>query len=75
LEEVLVSTDDDADLAAVVEALRQAGLSVTEVLTEVGVVIGTADSDKLASLSAVPGVAEVEPQRTIQLPPPDSPVQ
>lgn len=73
--QVLVSVADEAlaDLAVVVDALRQAGLSVTEVLVSVGVVTGTVDSDRMPSLSAVPGVLAVEPDRTIQLPPPDSP--
>lgn len=77
MEHVLVSVADEAlaDMSVVVDALRHAGLSVTEVLPSVGVVTGTVDSDRMPSLSAVPGVLAVEPDRTIQLPPPDSPVQ
>lgn len=77
MEHVLVSVADEAlaDMSAVVDALRLAGLSVTEVLSSVGVVTGTVDSDRMSSLSAVPGVLAVEPERTIRLPPPDSPVQ
>jgi hypothetical protein len=74
---VVVALEDErlADMSAVVDALRDAGLRVREVLTAVGVVTGTVDGDRLSSLSAVPGVAAVEPERTIGLPPPDTPIQ
>lgn len=75
--QVLISIADEAraDMSTVVEGLRQAGLTVTEVLDAVGVVTGSADSEVIPSLSAVPGVLHVEPERTIRLPPPDSPIQ
>ncbi|MGH3758895.1 hypothetical protein [Actinophytocola sp.] len=74
---VIVSVADDqlADLPAVVDALRDAGLRLGEVLIAAGVVTGTVDSDRISSLSAVPGVVDVERERTVGLPPPDSPVQ
>jgi hypothetical protein len=74
---VVVAVDDErlADLAAVVGALRDAGLRVGEVLAAAGVVTGTADSDRISSLSAVPGVVSVEAARTIGLPPPGESVQ
>jgi hypothetical protein len=74
---VVVAVDDvrRSDLAAVVDALRDAGLRVGEVLTAAGVVTGTADSERIPSLSAVPGVVSVGAARTIGLPPPDSSVQ
>jgi hypothetical protein len=76
-EQVVISVADDqvGDMASVVDALRHAGLRVTEVLDSVGVVTGTVDGDALGSLSTVPGVAEVERSRVFELPPPDSPVQ
>ncbi|GAB3443719.1 hypothetical protein [Actinophytocola sediminis] len=74
---VIVSVADDrlADLPTVVDALRRAGLTVTEVLDGAGVITGTVDQDAIAALSTVPGVADVEIQRDLRLPPPDSPVQ
>lgn len=76
-EQVVISIADDQvdDMSAVVEALRHAGLRVDEVLDSVGVVTGTVDGDALGSLSAVPGVAEVERSHVFEVPPPDSPVQ
>lgn len=76
-EQVIVSIADDQvdDMSTVVEALRDAGLTVTEVLDAAGVVTGTVDREALLSLSTVPGVADVERSRVYQLPPPDSPIQ
>jgi len=70
-EQVVISVADDqvADMDTVVEALRHAGLRVSEILDSVGVVTGTVDGDALGSLSTVPGVAEVERSRVFQLPP------
>lgn len=77
MERVLVTMTDKGldDLPTVVEALRGAGLTVTDVLEGIGVVSGTVDRAGLTALSTVPGVAEVERQNEIQLPPPDAPVQ
>jgi hypothetical protein len=76
-EQVIVSVADDQadDITTVVDALRGAGLTVTEVLDTVGVVTGTVSRDDLPSLLTVPGVADVERSRTYQVPPPDSPTQ
>lgn len=73
----MVSVADDrvGELATVVAALRRAGLRVATVLDAAGVVLGTVDAAALASLSSVPGVAGVERQREIRLPPPDSPAR
>jgi hypothetical protein len=76
-EQVVISVADDQvdDMSTVVDALRAAGLRVNEVLDSAGVVTGTVDGAALASLSAVPGVVDVERSRVYQVPPPDSPVQ
>jgi hypothetical protein len=70
-EQVVISVADDQvdDMDSVVEALRHAGLRVSEVLESVGVVTGTVDGEALRYLSTVPGVAEVERSRMFQLPP------
>jgi hypothetical protein len=76
-EQVVISVADDQvdDMSTVVAALRDAGLTVAEVLDSAGVVTGTVDGEALTSLSTVPGVVDVERTRVYQLPPPDSPVQ
>lgn len=72
-----VAVDDEYTdaLDGVVERLQGAGMEVDEVLPALGAVTGSADAGQLAALGNVEGVAAVEPARTIQLPPPDSPVQ
>lgn len=76
-EQVVISVADDQvdDMSSVVDALRHAGLRVTEVLDSVGVVTGTVDGNALGFLSTVPGVVEVERSRVFEVPPSDSPVQ
>lgn len=68
---VMVSIDDDSmtDLPRLVADLRQAGLQVDEVLDALGTVTGSIDRESVESLLAVPGVAHVEWQRDIHLPP------
>ncbi|OLF12260.1 hypothetical protein BLA60_09750 [Actinophytocola xinjiangensis] len=72
---VSVAADRIADLPTVVDALRRAGLTVAEVLDGAGVVTGEASGEVIAALAKVPGVADVETERDVRLPPPDSPVQ
>ncbi|HEV2769046.1 MAG TPA: hypothetical protein VGV40_02525 [Solirubrobacteraceae bacterium] len=59
----------------VVERLGSAGMEVEEVLPALGAVTGSVQASQLTALSDVEGVSDVEPARTIQLPPPDSPIQ
>ena len=75
--DVLVTLDEgQADrAAAVADDLRAAGLDVTEVLAEIGVVTGSIEPSRLNDLARVSGVAAVEPSRDVQLPSPDEPVQ
>ena len=72
---VLVDDDRLTDLAAIVAALRSAGLEVAQVLEELGTVTGVVDDSRLGGLRRVAGVAAVEPSRDYQLPPPEAPVQ
>lgn len=76
-EQVVISVADDQvdDMSTVVDALRAAGLRVGEVLDSAGIVTGTVDGEAVASLSAVPGVLDVERSRVYQVEPPESPVQ
>lgn len=59
----------------VVARLEACGMHVDQVLRAVGVITGSVDAPHLQALGALSGVAAVEPQRTVQLPPPDSDVQ
>jgi hypothetical protein len=75
--EVTIAVDDRhvGDLDAVASRLREAGLSVENVLAEIGVITGRTDEEHAASLADVEGVAHVERSREYQLAPPDSEIQ
>ena len=75
--DVLVSVNDEhlEQLGAVTEGLRAAGMKVSQVMDDLGIVTGSIDSAELQRLSAVEGVASVERAREVGIPPPDSPVQ
>ncbi|MCA0145224.1 hypothetical protein [Blastococcus sp. LR1] len=71
-------TVDDGHLAAldgVVQGLRAHGMQVDQVLDGLGIITGSVPPGVAGALSAVAGVASVDEQLGIQLPPSDSPVQ
>jgi hypothetical protein len=76
-EKITVSVADDAvdRIDEVVAALEHGGMSVEQVLRPIGLITGSVDTQRVQALGSVAGVAAVEPQRTVQLPPPDSGVQ
>lgn len=71
---VVLAVDPDR-FAEVVEALGQAGLTVTGEQPILGTLSGTVAEDRIPALAAVDGVESVDRERTIRLPPPDSPIQ
>ncbi|MFF0110580.1 hypothetical protein [Streptomyces hirsutus] len=71
---VILAVDPDR-FAEVVEALWRAGLTVTGEQPILGTLSGTVMEDRIPALEAVDGVESVDRERTIQLPPPDSPIQ
>ena len=75
--QISVTVDDThlARVGLVADALRDQGMRVDQVLDTVGVITGEVDPSQADSLRAVDGVASVDPQQQVQLPPPDSPVQ
>jgi hypothetical protein len=76
-EQITVSVADDAigRIDEVVTALENGGMHIDQVLRPIGVITGSVDTQHVRALGSVAGVAAVEPQRTVQLPPPDSDVQ
>ncbi|MEU6224443.1 hypothetical protein [Streptomyces sp. NPDC047042] len=71
---VVLAVDPDR-FADVIEAARQAGLTVTGELPTLGALSGTIAEDRIPALRAVAGVESVDRDRTVGLPPPDSPLQ
>lgn len=59
----------------VVERCKKAGMKVEQQLEPIGVITGSIDSAKLASLRQVEGVSQVEQSRGFQIAPPGSDVQ
>jgi hypothetical protein len=74
---IIVTVTDDAltkidELAA---RLTAKGMKVDRVLPATGVITGSAAPTKMSTLKKVDGVMSVEEELTIELAPPDSPVQ
>lgn len=59
----------------VVKSLKQAGMTIENELKSVGIVTGSVDEMKIDRLREVEGVAEVEPEQSFQIAPPESDVQ
>lgn len=71
---VILAVDPDR-FAEVVEAARRAGLTVTGEQPILGTLSGTVAEDRIPALREVAGVEAVDRDRTVRLPPPDSPIQ
>ncbi|MBD0270305.1 MAG: ketohydroxyglutarate aldolase [Acetobacteraceae bacterium] len=74
---VSVSVDDShlERLDEVARAAEAAGMTVHGRQATIGVLTGSIAQDKLDKLRSVPGVEDVETQREVRVPPPDSEVQ
>ena len=71
-------TVDDTHLDRIEEVaahLRSSGMQVDQVFNEIGVISGSVPDDRRQLLKTVTGVQSVEVAATVQLPPPESPVQ
>lgn len=71
---VILAVDPDR-FADVVDAVRRAGLTVTGEQPILGTLSGTVTEDRIPALKAVDGVESVDRDRSVRLPPPDSPIQ
>lgn len=71
---VSVSDATPSRLKSVKASLVRQGVEVDSVLDAIGVITGKVAKSRLSSLDAGAG-ATVEPEQTVQLPPPDSPLQ
>jgi hypothetical protein len=74
---VSVSVDDEhlPAIGVVVDALRQQGMQVEQVLDQLGIISGVVPDGAEASLMGVEGVMSIDESQGYQLPPPDSPLQ
>ncbi len=72
---VSVAADTADRYDEIVAACARAGLRVVQRLPSLGVVTGEIEASGIDALKCIPGVEAVELERSILLPPPDSPVQ
>ena len=61
-------------LKSVKASLKRQGVEVDSVLDAIGVITGKVAKSRLSSVDAGAG-ATVEPEQSVQLPPPDAPIQ
>ena len=54
--------------------LLDSGFEVEQVLDEIGIITGAASDDVVKRLRSVPGVADISPEPSVDIGPPDSPV-
>jgi hypothetical protein len=59
----------------VARAAKRAGMKVEHRLDDLGVLTGTIDEGSLGKLRAIEGVSNVEQERQVGIPKPDSPIQ
>lgn len=72
---VLIVVKPETDLSAVKSDLGRRGLAQIQELPSLKMLRGVISDAGISSLRDVAGVASVEREREIQLPPPNSPVQ
>jgi hypothetical protein len=66
---VKLNRADKADIDQIVDKLQKRGLKVGRKLATTGIVSGSIEQSKMASLRKVDGVADVREERHFQLPP------
>lgn len=72
---IVLNDEQEGPVTPLVDRMKGAGLSVTSVMEDLGMVRGTIDEADLSALKSVPGVMNVEEEETVQLPPPHSVIQ
>ena len=72
---VVVADETQRPMTPLVDRMKTAGLAVTSVMDDLGIVRGSIEDGKLAALKAVPGVVDVEEEEAVKLPPPNDPIQ
>jgi hypothetical protein len=70
---VIVSVKD-GNVKKVVPRLKQLGMKLDPALDALGIVSGEIDDDKMKDARSIPGIT-IEPEESVQLPPPDAPIQ
>jgi hypothetical protein len=74
---IIVTVDSNAldQIDRVAQDLRNAGVTVDQVLSATGIITGSVDAGRKAAVRRVRGVASVEADADFHIPPPDSDIQ
>jgi len=67
----VVTLASDRPINEVSNELTKTGFDIDQVLDQIGCITGSASDEVVQKLRKVPGVADVSPESTIQLPPSD----
>ena len=70
----VVTTSGDQPIKSVAKQLTQRGFAVDQVFDEIGSITGSADDGLVEKLRKVPGVADVSPELSFDIGPPDASV-
>jgi hypothetical protein len=69
----IVTTSGNRPISEIKKDLVEAGFTVDQVLDEIGAIIGFANNDAAERLRAIRGVADVSPDMSFSIGPPDAP--
>lgn len=67
--EFIVTLAPGQPAGALADTLAAHGFKSTSVLDELSMIVGVADPEAVAGISALPGVTAIEPSQTITIPP------
>lgn len=68
----IITISDDQSINDIATRLSAEGLTIREVLEEIGCITGSADDVTAERLKRVKGVVDIDPDRQIDVGPPDS---
>lgn len=72
---IIITVSGDRSIHEVAGDLKKAGMNVENVMEVIGTVTGVVDTKTMQKLREVPGIADVSVDHTIDIGPPDAPVQ
>lgn len=74
---ICVSVEDGhlSQIEQISEQLQSYGMNVEQILSTIGMITGSIESEKVKNLYQIEGVQNVESQQSYQIAPPDSNVQ
>jgi hypothetical protein len=69
----IVTLSGDRSTSEIKKDLVKAGFTVEQVLAEIGSIIGSASDDVAKQVGKISGVADISPDTSIDIGPPDAP--